>query len=623
MMSFEELSESGDIIEWDSSMGPVFFISHQWTAFNEPDHSRTQLSTLQHICKKMRAKEFRSLFGTDNEWHHFSTKDPVGAMDGIFSAITEDDLVNEATVGYVWLDYSCVPQAASAQEPRLRAIESIPHYIDACTTFLALCPPVKHKELGHVCDYHTWRKRGWCRLEEQVNELKLFTFTDKPLPQFGPGALAWDVPRRPLMVLNTNHITCVDMFDHFYMLGVRSQTVMNGDFACCSLGHKKVFDDGTEITIPCDKDRIRPFCRQLWQRKSNHFMGGSPMVRHFYAWRYISHMTLMLSTTEDDSPENNDDPLLKTLDDIKAKYFMDEPEYIGMMGMMAVYPAMLGEKIVEKVGDKGQLGSKEFIPGKKSDGLNVGQLTKEDNIAELMARGARLQESLARDGEAKYVNHALAMMIAEGNLKMVKMLVEEMGADVTLGMPWSMCTGIDFAAGKGHVRVLKYLLDKGAICDLNRQSNMSLIGVVDRAAKGGFVEALRMLIEDYGADYLDVVRRNGETLAHSAAMNGHIEVLKYLKSKGMNLHTKSWESVDFNGATCGAKRALDWAKYYYQSECVAFLEADAKEMGIDLESDESPAPEGDAAATSEPAEANSPKEEEERPAEEAGATAQT
>ena len=98
---------------------------------------------------------------------------------------------------------------------------------------------------------------------------------------------------------------------------------------------------------------------------------------------------------------------------------------------------------------------------------------------------------------------------------------------------------------------------------------MSLIGV-DRAAKGGFVEALRMLIEDYGADYLGVVQRNGETLAHSAAMNGHIEVLKYLKSKGMNLHTKSWESVDFNGAVCGAKRAVDWVKYYYQSECVAF-----------------------------------------------------
>ena len=116
----------------------------------------------------------------------------------------------EAFEGHVWLDYSCVPQAADAQEPRLKAIESIPHYIDASRTFFALCPPVSHKELGHTCDYHTWRKRGWCRLEEQVNELKLFEFHDRDIPGM-PGAKAWDVPRRPLMVLSPDHLTCVDM----------------------------------------------------------------------------------------------------------------------------------------------------------------------------------------------------------------------------------------------------------------------------------------------------------------------------------------------------------------------------------------------------------------------------
>ena len=120
---------------------------------------------------------------------------------------------------------------------------------------------------------------------------------------------------------------------------------MNGDFASAP-GRKKVFDDGTEICIPCDKDRI-PILSSNVAAKVNHFMGGSPMVRHFYAWRYISHMTMMLSTSEEDSPENNDDPLLQTLDDIKAK-FMDEPEYIRLMCMMAVYPAMLGQRLLKK-----------------------------------------------------------------------------------------------------------------------------------------------------------------------------------------------------------------------------------------------------------------------------------
>lgn len=142
-------------------------------------------------------------------------------------------------------------------------------------------------------------------------------------------------------------------------------------------------------------------------------------------------------------------------------------------------------------------------------------------------------------------------------------------------MPWGMCTNIDFAAGKGHVRVLKYLLDGPAICDLNRVSNMSLIGAVDRAAKGGFTDALKILVEDYGAE-LHVVRRNGETPAHGAAMHGHIETLKFLKSKGCDLQAMSWDCKDLQGNLQQGRTPLDCAKYFYQSECIAFLEADTK-----------------------------------------------
>ena len=127
----------------------------------------------------------------------------------------------------MWLDFSCVPQAADAQEDRLKAIESIPHYIDASTTFVALCPPITHKELDYMCDYHSWRNRGWCRLEEQVNELKLYTPSDST----EDGATGWKVPRRPLIVHGSDHLTSVDQFDHFYMLGQRSYSVFNGTFA--------------------------------------------------------------------------------------------------------------------------------------------------------------------------------------------------------------------------------------------------------------------------------------------------------------------------------------------------------------------------------------------------------
>ena len=154
-------------------------------------------------------------------------------------------------------------------------------------------------------------------------------------------------------------------------------------------------------------------------------------------------------------------------------------------------------------------------------------------------------------------------------------LVEDLGGDVTIGFPWGLCTGVDFAAGKGHVRVLKYLLDNGAICDLNRLSNIELIGAVDRAARGGFVEALKVLIEDYGAEYKNVVRRNGESPAHGAAMYGHIETLKYMKEKGCNLQARSFDCIDISGHHYSSRTPLDIARYYYQSECIAFLEADA------------------------------------------------
>ena len=176
------------------------------------------------------------------EWEAF-------AMPGFMTVnkeITPEMLQEEAKSGFVWLDYSCVPQAAEAQPERLRAIESIPHYIDASKTFMALCPPVTHKELGYTCDYHSWRERGWCRLEEQVSELKLYTPSNEDQDGFKR-------PRRPLIVQSADHITSVDQFDHFYMLGQRRYTVFNGTFACCSLDHKKTFPDGTTLILPCDK----------------------------------------------------------------------------------------------------------------------------------------------------------------------------------------------------------------------------------------------------------------------------------------------------------------------------------------------------------------------------------
>ena len=66
---------------------------------------------------------------------------------------------------------------------------------------------------------------------------------------------------------------------------------------------QKTFDDGTVHCLPCDKDRIRPFCKKMWQRKANHFSAGSAMVRQLYAWRYLSHMQISKATPIYPPPE--------------------------------------------------------------------------------------------------------------------------------------------------------------------------------------------------------------------------------------------------------------------------------------------------------------------------------
>ena len=48
-----------------------------------------------------------------------------------------------------------------------KAVESIPDYVERSTLVLVLVPPVEHVDRpgGELCDYGSWRGRGWCRLE--------------------------------------------------------------------------------------------------------------------------------------------------------------------------------------------------------------------------------------------------------------------------------------------------------------------------------------------------------------------------------------------------------------------------------------------------------------------------
>lgn len=60
------------------------------------------------------------------------------------------------------------------------AVDSIPSYIERSSQMWILVPPVKHANLdASVCDFNSWRNRGWCRMEFAA--AKLAVGEDMPL----------------------------------------------------------------------------------------------------------------------------------------------------------------------------------------------------------------------------------------------------------------------------------------------------------------------------------------------------------------------------------------------------------------------------------------------------------
>ena len=81
--------------------------------------------------------------------------------------------------GGIWYDWWSVPQigvrdadTASASKDMLKAVESIPAYVQNSDLFVALVPPITHEDIGKVCDEESWQSRGWCRVEYVCEALR-------------------------------------------------------------------------------------------------------------------------------------------------------------------------------------------------------------------------------------------------------------------------------------------------------------------------------------------------------------------------------------------------------------------------------------------------------------------
>ena len=165
--------------------------------------------------------------------------------------------------------------------------------------------------------------------------------------------------------------------------------------------------------------------------------------------------------------------------------------------------------------------------------------------------------------------NALNDAAVHGNLAIIKDLVETKGVDPnTKGSKGE--TALHRAAQRGHLEVVKYLVEKGV--DPNIKNNDGDDALYE-AALNGCPEVVKYLLDQKGADintqdleiteylitgcdnysYLEIVKylieekgidpkpynTQGTTVLHNAAYYGHLEAVKYLvEEKGVNPNTR-------------------------------------------------------------------------------------
>ena len=91
-------------------------------------------------------------------------------------------------------------------------------------------------------------------------------------------------------------------------------------------------------------------------------------------------------------------------------------------------------------------------------------------------------------------------------------------------------------------------IDGPAVTPLQAASGAGYDGNYHRQAPGGFLPALKFLVEQTGAD-VNLADDKGNTPLHNAALRGDNEMIRYLVSRGANLHP-----VDRRG-----RNVSDWA----------------------------------------------------------------
>ena len=145
-----------------------------------------------------------------------------------------------------------------------------------------------------------------------------------------------------------------------------------------------------------------------------------------------------------------------------------------------------------------------------------------------------------------------------GDLDQVKLLVEKKGIDINRPGPYKDRTALMMAAKKGHIHVVKYLVDHGA--DVNQADEEGetalLMAIVSRE---GHRTAIITYLLNHGAD-VNHAGDSGHTALHLVSFDGTVDQAQMLVDRGADVnHKDTWGKTPLQNAV--SVRSIDMIHY--------------------------------------------------------------
>ena len=106
LLSHQELRRMNVLTERNDSMETIIFVSHQWTSFDNPDHTGRQLRALQRMFERMITGDVPEIDAPFTDKAAFKGKVKIAPHEW------NGTLRN----AFIWIDYAGVPQKEAAND---------------------------------------------------------------------------------------------------------------------------------------------------------------------------------------------------------------------------------------------------------------------------------------------------------------------------------------------------------------------------------------------------------------------------------------------------------------------------------------------------------------------------